>query len=58
MHKKSYLRHFELVNAQLREEDLISLSEYVLGSKLLQDLDLSQNGLVPHKMEILLRYFR
>ena len=51
--EKSFLKQFELANAPLSEENIVSLSAYVMSSKHLEELYLSMNGMGPSKMELL-----
>ena len=56
--KKSFLKQFELGNAPLSKDNIVSISEYVMSSKQLDELDLSFNGMGPIKMELLFSYIK
>ena len=51
--EKCFLKQFELANAPLSEENIVSLSAYVMSSKHLEELDLSFNSMGPSKMDLL-----
>ena len=56
--EKSYLKQFELANAPLSEENIMSISAYVMSSKHLEELDLSFNAMGPSKLDLLFSYIK
>ena len=51
--KRSYLKQFELSNAQMSDDDALGVAQFAMQSKNLEDLDLSFNDLLPKAMDIL-----